>query len=123
MSNSNGKERLAVLEKGDVFGEIAFFSVSGRRSADVVAMTDGEVLVLNHSFLKELTVKNPEASWQILFNLGRILSERVIETSDELVSSLKKQSEMENKNSSQGGETQANTDKRTLLAKRASAWL
>ena len=58
------KERLAVLKKGDVFGEIAFFSVSGRRSADVVAMTDGEVLVLKHSFLKELTVKNPEASWQ-----------------------------------------------------------
>ena len=122
-NNSNGKERLAVLEKGDVFGEIAFFSVSGRRSADVVAMTDGEVLVLNHSFLKELTVKNPEASWQILFNLGRILSERVIETSDELVSSLRKQSELENMNSSQEGETQANADKRTLLAKRASAWL
>ena len=118
------KERLAVLKKGDVFGEIAFFSVSGRRSADVVAMTDGEVLVLKHSFLKELTVKNPEASWQILFNLGRILSERVLETSDELVSSLRRQSALACINSGQVREShQANADKRKLLFKRATVRL
>jgi CRP/FNR family cyclic AMP-dependent transcriptional regulator len=117
--NKSSKEHLAVLEKGDIFGEIAFFSVSGRRSADVEALTDGEVLVLKHSFLKDLTIYDPEASWQILFYLGRVLSERVIETSNELVSILRKQSILADMNSSHT-ETQASADKRKQLARRAT---
>jgi CRP-like cAMP-binding protein/predicted GNAT family N-acyltransferase len=120
--NKASKEHLAVLKKGDVFGEIAFFSVSGRRSADVEALTDGEVLVLKHSFLKDLTVNDPEASWQVLFYLGRVLSERVIETSNELVSSLRKQSMLADMNSSHT-EMQASAEKRNQLARRATVRL
>lgn len=114
--DKSAKEHIAVLEKGDIFGEIAFFSESGQRSADVEALTDAEVLVLKHSFLKDLTKQNPEASWQILFNLGRVLSERVVETSTALVSSLRRHSMLADSNSSLG-ETQAKTDKRKLLAR------
>jgi CRP/FNR family transcriptional regulator len=114
--DKSAKEHIAVLEKGDIFGEIAFFSESGQRSADVEALTDAEVLVLKHSFLMDLTKQNPEASWQILFNLGRVLSERVVETSTALVSSLRRHSMLADSNSSLG-ETQAKTDKRKLLAR------
>jgi len=75
---SHGK-RLAILEKGDLFGEIAFFTEAGQRSADVRSMDDGELLVLRRNFLKELTRNDPDAGFQILTNMGRVMAERIID--------------------------------------------
>ena len=71
-------QRLAILEKGDLFGEIAFFTEAGQRSASVRAMSGGQVLVLRRNFLKELTRSDPEAGFQILNNMGRVMAQRII---------------------------------------------
>lgn len=71
-------QRLAILEKGDLFGEIAFFTEAGQRSASVRAMSDGEVLALRRNFLRELTHSDPEAGFQILTNMGRVMANRII---------------------------------------------
>ena len=70
--------RLAILEKGDLFGEIAFFTEAGERSASVRAMSDGQLLALRRNFLKELTHSDPEAGFQILTNMGRVMAQRII---------------------------------------------
>ncbi|PYQ43268.1 MAG: hypothetical protein DMF77_10510 [Acidobacteria bacterium] len=70
-------KRIALLDKGDLFGEIAFFSESGERSATVRALSDCKLLVLRHQFLEELTTNDPEAACQILLNVSRIMAERM----------------------------------------------
>ena len=70
-------ERIALLEKGDLFGEIAFFSESGERTATVRALSDCKLLVLRQKFLEELTTNDPEAACQILLNVSRIMAERM----------------------------------------------
>ena len=70
-------KRIALLEKGDLFGEIAFFSESGERTATVRALSDCKLLVLRQKFLDELTTNDPEAACQILLNVSRIMAERM----------------------------------------------
>jgi CRP-like cAMP-binding protein len=70
-------ERIALLEKGDLFGEIAFFSEAGERTATVRALSDSKLLVLRQKFLDELTTNDPEAACQILLNVSRIMAERM----------------------------------------------
>lgn len=72
-----GGRRLALLEKGDLFGEIAFFSESGERSATVRALSACRLLVLRQKFLDELTTSDPEAACQILLNVSRIMAGRM----------------------------------------------
>ncbi len=72
-----GEKRLAVLSKGDVFGEVAFFHDSGRRSATIRALTPGKLMVLRRKFIHELMDRKPRLACQLLFNLGRIMSGRL----------------------------------------------
>jgi CRP/FNR family cyclic AMP-dependent transcriptional regulator len=73
------KTRVTTISKGSVFGEQAF--LDGRpRSANVVAVTDGELLVLTLDALKTLVGWEPKLATQILFDLGRILSLRLRQT-------------------------------------------
>ncbi len=65
-----------LLGKGEVIGEIAFFSSHGHRTAEVRALTDGKLLVLRRKFLRELTRKDPDAGFQLLTNLSRVLADR-----------------------------------------------
>jgi len=69
--------RLAVMGKGEVVGEVAFFRESGRRSASVRAITAGRVLALRRRFLDELMKDEPAVASKLLFNLARIMSERL----------------------------------------------
>ena len=78
-------QRLAILEKGDLFGEIAFFTEAGQRSASVRAMSNGQVLVLRRNFLKELTHSDPEAGFQILSNMGRVMAQRIMNLNQALL--------------------------------------
>jgi len=78
-------KRLAILEKGDVFGEIAFFCTTGERCASVRAVTRGEVLVLRRSFLEELTHDEPEAGLQILTNIGSVMADRIVSLNQALL--------------------------------------
>ena len=69
--------RIALLEKGDLFGEIAFFGASGERTANVRALTDCRLLVLRRKFLEELARSDPEAAYQIVLSVSRIMAERL----------------------------------------------
>jgi len=68
---------IRIMDKGDLFGEVAFFRESGRRSASVRAVTDGRLLVLRRHLMQELNKEDPETAYTILLNLMRILSERI----------------------------------------------
>jgi hypothetical protein len=73
----DGDRRLRVIGTGDVIGEIGFFGTSGRRSASVLAATDGQVLVLRRHFLDELRSSDPACAAEILFELARALADRM----------------------------------------------
>jgi len=68
---------LAVLDTGQVFGEIAFIT-DATRSADVVALTDARLLVLTQAYLRKLMKVSPELAAKLLLNLSRVLAERVV---------------------------------------------
>lgn len=73
---ANGKS-VAVLVKGDLFGEMAFFRKEGKRTATVKSVIDSKVLVISHSSLKKLMHKTPEGALQIFTNIGQIMSDRL----------------------------------------------
>jgi len=52
-------QTLAVLEPGDVFGELAFFG-DGRRSADVIAESDVRVLCMFGTRFREMQASMPD---------------------------------------------------------------
>lgn len=68
---------VAVLDTGQVFGEIAFIT-DATRSADVVALTDSRLLVLTQAYLRKLMKASPELAAKLLLNLSRVLAERVV---------------------------------------------
>jgi N-acyl-L-homoserine lactone synthetase len=72
-----GDRVLAHLHRGDVFGEIALLVDEGRRTATIRSLTEGRVLVLRRRFLEEIMQDDPALSSRILFNLSRILAERM----------------------------------------------
>ena len=67
---------LEYLGRGDVFGEMAFLSRMPR-SADVEALVDAQVLVLNQAFLNKVMANAPAVAARILLNLSLILCERL----------------------------------------------
>lgn len=77
----SGDRVFSRMGRGDSFGEVAFFRESGTRSASVRAVTPGRILAIRRSFLEELGRSDPEAASRLLFNLGRILANRVVELS------------------------------------------
>lgn len=75
----HGPKSLALIPSGSVFGEQAFFD-GAPRSASVRALADGEVLELTASEFDVLAAHDPRLARSILFDLGRILSLRLRET-------------------------------------------
>lgn len=74
-----GPKRVAGIPAGAVFGEQAFFD-GAPRSASVRAVTDGELLELAAADFEVLAAHEPRLARAILFDLGRILSLRLRET-------------------------------------------
>lgn len=74
-----GHRRLAILNKGDVFGEEAFFLESGRRTTTIRSLSPGRVIVLRRRFIQEIGKTNPALEASILFNLGRVMAMRLAE--------------------------------------------
>lgn len=68
---------LAVLDTGQVFGEIAFLADT-TRSADVVAVSEARILALSQNFLRRLMQTSPAMASKLLFNLSRTLCERLV---------------------------------------------
>ena len=75
-ANSFGfNKRIAVIDEGSVYGELAFFD-SKPRSASIRATRDGQVLRLSRKGFEEIAAWNPRLAQQFLFDLGRILAHR-----------------------------------------------
>ena len=74
---------LALLERGAVFGEMGFLG-RPRRSADVIAVTSMQVLVLTQTFLNRSIRHQPDAAALLLRNLSMVLAERLSQTTDRL---------------------------------------
>lgn len=72
---SNGPS-IAVFAAGDTFGEIGFLT-SVPRTANVIARTDSEVLVLSGSFIERLVKAEPSMGARVLYNLARELAGRL----------------------------------------------
>jgi len=67
---------LATLGKGQIFGEMAYLSKMPR-TADVVALSDLELLIINQNFLRKVMARTPEVATKVLFNLALVLCERL----------------------------------------------
>ncbi len=64
---------LRVLGAGDTFGEIGFLT-NVARTANVIACSPCEVLVLSSDFLQRFLRKHPETAAKVLLNLARSLA-------------------------------------------------
>jgi hypothetical protein len=67
-------ERIAELRQGDLFGEVALFQESGRRTASVRSLGPARLLVLRRKALPELTQEDPELAVKLLWNLCTIMT-------------------------------------------------
>ena len=70
---------LAKIGAGSVIGEQSFFD-GQPRSANVWAVTDGELLCLTQEKFHQLFETDPKLVRDLLFALGRILSQRLRHT-------------------------------------------
>lgn len=73
------RQILARFTTGHIFGEIAFVAKI-LRTADIIAEESLELLVITEPFLQSLISKLPQTAAKMLFNLSRILCERLANT-------------------------------------------
>lgn len=78
-----GEEALAILEAGQSFGEMAIIEDSPR-SADAIAHSGCEVLVISRRRLDELMFTDKDLAYVLLWGFVHTLSSRLRETSDKL---------------------------------------
>ncbi len=72
------------LGRGDVIGEMGLVR-QRPRSADVILAENTEYLVLDGRFVRRLRRQYPRIAATVFFNLARILSDRLENTTDQLV--------------------------------------
>src|SRR5215472_735221 len=71
-----GYKRIASVEAGSVIGELSFFD-GGARSATVRAVTPAVLAELSPAEFDALAVASPDLARRLLFDLGRILAQRL----------------------------------------------
>jgi CRP/FNR family transcriptional regulator, cyclic AMP receptor protein len=76
-----GYRRIATIGEGSVIGELSFFDGSPR-SAMVRALTASLLAELTPAEFDSLAEANPRLARQLLFDLGRILAQRLRERHD-----------------------------------------
>jgi len=75
VSRPEGNRVLRALHPGDVFGEVALFT--GKRTANIDAMTDVRVLWLNQESLDRIQSRYPRIAAQLFWNLTGTVAERL----------------------------------------------
>ncbi len=81
---SEGAPAVAVFGAGDTFGEIGFLTGTAR-TADVIARSAGEVLVLSADFLERFIRTEPTIGAKVLLNLARELARRLTGTTERMM--------------------------------------
>ena len=74
---------VTILAAGDTFGEVGLVAETPR-TANVIAKSDCEVLVISGDFLERCLRKEPATAAKLLLNLSRILAERLSVTTAQL---------------------------------------
>ncbi len=81
---ADGRRRLVhQLKSGDVFGEMGLVRQQ-KRTADIIAVEDLELLAVDQRFLERLQRRYPRIAATVFLNLTRILSDYVQRTTDQL---------------------------------------
>lgn len=70
-------KHVATLKKGDLFGEMVLLKDHNRK-ADILTDTNCSVLVINYDNFKKVFNQNTKVFSLIMFNLSRMLAERLI---------------------------------------------
>jgi len=78
-----GEEALAVLEKGQFFGEMALIE-EGPRSADAIAHIPCKVVTIRRDKLEQLLFVDKDLAYLVLWSFVRTLSARLRETNDKI---------------------------------------
>ena len=73
-----GHKRLAILQEGEVFGEIGLLE-GRRRSAQIKAYSELSVLKVNRETLFDHFANNPRVGYLVMRNLASILSDRLVD--------------------------------------------
>lgn len=80
-------ETLDLAMKNDVFGELALVQ-DFRRSAEAIALNDLTLLEFNKDALLSLLKARPEAGFQVMSNLARIIGRKLVNTNSRLRAAL-----------------------------------
>lgn len=78
-----GPVTLVELRKGDLFGEMVLLD-ERTRSADIVASTYTDVLVMSYDTIFGTFQKNPKVFSMLILNLCRLLAKRLKSSSEEI---------------------------------------
>ncbi len=81
--SSKNEQVLANLVDGDFFGEMALLDGSPR-SATVTAISPVKMLELYRASLQEFVDKEPRIGVKVLYNLAKIMAERIRESGDKI---------------------------------------
>jgi len=68
--------RISTIDAGNVFGELAIFGQT-RRTADVMAASDGSILELDADGVLELAAEEPKLHAALALAVGRSLADRL----------------------------------------------
>ncbi len=69
------------MGRGDVFGEMGLVRRQ-QRTADILAIGDLELLVVDQRFLERLQRRYPRIAATVFLNLARVLSDRLESTTE-----------------------------------------
>jgi len=81
--DQNNNKVLAILEKGDIFGEMSFFD-EGVHNASVVAHTEVRLLVLSKEDYDKFEEKNPKTAIKFLKKVIQTCSCRIRNLNEEI---------------------------------------
>jgi CRP-like cAMP-binding protein len=85
----DGKQALlSQFSRGSIIGEQALLETEGRRSATAVALEDCELLTLSRQNFDEMVMSHPRVGVAILRSVGKMLSERLRNTSSRVADLL-----------------------------------
>ncbi|WP_448379748.1 cyclic nucleotide-binding domain-containing protein [Gloeomargarita sp.] len=69
-------DTIALLGPGRIVGEVAFIT-GARRTANVIALSPTQAVILNHSAMEHLTQHHPQVAAKVLLNLSRLVAQRL----------------------------------------------
>lgn len=78
-----GEEALTILSVGDAFGEMSLID-DAPRSADAIVHETCRLLVIEKDALEDMMFLHKEIAYELLWNIVRVLSQRLRETNDKM---------------------------------------